>query len=475
MKGRLAALLGVGLAALAAALLVGPRLRAVDGAPVQLEPQDLLLSELPRPIRAVAHLEEEPPARAAAPAPPSAPAAVAAPRAADPGCPGEPAAARLDDLLRERRVEAALELVGESLRCGSAAAPRALDRVTSFLVAEIGAGRWVPVEAAEGALEKLPVSHPRVRPALVRVLGELAHAELGAADFDRAEQHARAARALDETDANVIAVLGELELHRGDDAAALETCQRGLRLHPDSRRLAGCVAKVEREQRTLAASDRLTSPHFVLSFEGSVDAEGARPTLETLEQAYREVGDLFHHFPAERLPVILYPGQSYSRGELHPAWSAGVYDGKIRVVSGGATGQTLLFRGLMFHEYAHALFQRVTRGVRAPAWLNEGLAEVAKQRADPSAPVPCSAGHGLPLGRLTPAFGQLGRAEASRAYPEARHAVERLIARGGEDSVRTLLTETGERGDFERAFQAVYGESPASFAASFDAEGRSAR
>jgi hypothetical protein len=377
---------------------------------------------------------------------------------------------QLEDLLRARRIEAALTLVGGWLRSGASAAPAALSQLSSFLIAEIRAGRWVEVASAEAALDQLPGSHPRVRIALARILGELAHAELEAADFDPAERHARAARALDEDDANVIAVLGELELHDGRAVSALETCARGLRLHPDHRALTTCVARAQRQHRS--PSDRLSSPHFVVAFEARVDAEAGRPTLDTLEQAYREVGEMFRFFPQERLQVVLQPGQSYSEADLHPAWSAGVYDGSIRVVSGGATGQTLRFRGTMFHEYAHALFQRVTRGVRTPSWLNEGLAEVAKQKVDPSPPVPCALGHGFPLSRLTPGFGLLGRGEAGRAYPEARHAVERLIARRGEDGVRALLSAIGELGDFDQAFQSIYGERFDAFAASFDREGR---
>ncbi|HMK72641.1 MAG TPA: hypothetical protein VK454_04840, partial [Myxococcaceae bacterium] len=317
-----------------------------------------------------------------------------------------------------------------------------------------------------------PAAHPLVPPALAAIRGELAYAEFEAAQYDRAERQARVARELDETDANVIAVLGELELHRGDAAAALETCERGLRLHPANSRLQRCSTRAQRDGQKRTAPDEISSAHFTVSFEGRVDAEGARPTLETLEEAYRVVGALLGFQSPDRLPVILYPGWTFSEDGSHPAWAGGVYDGKVRVPSAGSTGQTLRFRGLVFHEYAHAVFQRVTRGAHTPTWLNEGIAELAKLRVDPAPPVPCSSGHGLPLARLGPSFGALGVSDARRAYPEARHAVERLVARRGEDGLRALLAATGQSGDFERAFSEVYGERFDAFAQGFDAERR---
>lgn len=470
-------LLGLGLAAVAGALLaVRPGRARPDAVPP--EPADQLRSELPRPIQAMARLEVEPPPGPAAalegprtPEPP--PTAPAQPALAG-ACTVEPAAGRaqLEGLLSAGRVEPAVELVSEWLRCGAGLGPSALSRLTAFLVGEIRAGRWVPVAAAESALERLPASHPRVPAALASVLGELAYAELEAAEYDRAERRARAARALEESDANVIAVLGELELHRGDVATGVETCQRGLGLHPGNARLVRCVGRGQRDRSKRAAPDEVASAHFSVSFEGRVDAEGARPTLETLEDAYRVVGALLGYQPADRLPVILYPGWTFSEDGSHPAWAGGVYDGKVRVPSAGSTGQTLRFRGLVFHEYAHAVFQRVTRGVRTPQWLNEGIAELAKLRVDAAPPVPCSAGHGLPLSRLGPGFGALGVGEARRAYPEARHAVERLVARRGEEGLRALLAATGQSGDFEQAFAEVYGERFDAFAAGFDAERR---
>jgi tetratricopeptide (TPR) repeat protein len=467
--------LGLGLLAVLGAVFVVRQGKAHPPEPVQAEPADQLRSELPRPIQVVARPEAEPatpPMPAARPEdrPPPGPEPVAAAEA----CRVDPADAQkeLEELLGASRLEPALERVGAWLRCGAPAAPAALGRLTAFLVAEIRAGRWVLVESAEGVLERLPAANPRVPPALAAVHGELAYAEFEAAEYDRAERQARIARELDETDANVIAVLGELELHRGDAATALETCERGLRIHPGNARLQRCSGRAQRDRQKRAAPDEISSAHFTVSFEGRVDAEGARPTLETLEEAYRVVGALLGFQSPDRLPVVLYPGWTFSEDASHPAWAGGVYDGKVRVPSAGSTGQTLRFRGLVFHEYAHAVFQRVTRGARTPTWLNEGIAELAKLRVDPAPPVPCSAGHGLPLVRLGASFGALGVGEARRAYPEARHAVERLVARRGEDGLRALLAATGQSGDFERAFSEVYGERFDAFAQGFDTERR---
>jgi hypothetical protein len=170
--------------------------------------------------------------------------------------------------------------------------------------------------------------------------------------------------------------------------------------------------------------------------------------------------------------VVLYPDRSYAE-EGHVSWSAGVYDGKIRLPSAGASVTSLRFRGTLFHEYAHALFHRATGKRGGPAWLNEGFADVAKLQADPGPQVRCTADvHSFPLNTLEQSLGRIGNHKlAHLAYLESRHAVERIIERHGHQGVRAILSEMSNGAPFEIAFARALGEDYATFAATFDAEG----
>ena len=129
------------------------------------------------------------------------------------------------------------------------------------------------------------------------------------------------------------------------------------------------------------------------------------------------------------------------------------------------------FRGLLFHEYAHALFHRATRGASAPTWLNEGLAEYARLRGDPGPAVIClPSSHSYPLRDLHGSFGQFGRYSAHFAYLEARHATERFIERYREEGMRSLLSALATEPDFPQAFRRATGQEYQAFARAFDGE-----
>ena len=190
----------------------------------------------------------------------------------------------------------------------------------------------------------------------------------------------------------------------------------------------------------------------MVSFDGRADVPGARAALEVMEAAYRQVGGLFQQFPDGPIPLVLYPQGSFHE-QGHASWTAGVYDGKIRLPVEGAAAQTLAFKGTLFHEYAHALFHRSTRGATGPTWLNEGFAEIAKLRGDPGPKLLCQASvHSFPLKSLQGGFGRLDRRNARYAYLEARHALERIIERHGEEGVRNLCHD-GHREGLPTAFQ----------------------
>jgi tetratricopeptide (TPR) repeat protein len=374
-------------------------------------------------------------------------------------------------LLRDQDLAGALEQVHALYRTRSPAAPRALELLTHEIQALARAGDLPRVEPVLPRLQELPTSEAPVRSHVARALGSVALASSKAGQTERSRQEARAALALDESTPEAYLALGEFMFQGNDLAGALDTWEHGLRLNPGNVALARRLERGRSEAQRLGGMERVTSEHFSVAFDGRADVPGARASLEVMEAAYRSVGGLFELYPDGPIPVVLYPDRSFEQ-EGHVSWSAGVYDGKIRLPSAGANATSLRFRGVLFHEYAHALFHRATGGKGGPAWLNEGYADVAKLVGDPGPAVRCTPDvHSFQLRALEQSFGRIGsHRQAHLAYLEARHAVEHILDRHGQAGVRSLLSELSTGVPFATAFERALHQDYATFAAAFDAE-----
>jgi tetratricopeptide (TPR) repeat protein len=374
-------------------------------------------------------------------------------------------------MLRDQDLAGALEQIHALYRTRSPSAPRALELLARELQGRARAGDLARVEPVLPRFEELPTSEASVRSHVARVLGSVALASSKAGQTERSRQEARAALALDESIPEAYLALGEYMFQGNDLAGALDTWEHGLRLNPGNTALARRLERGRSEAQRLGGLERVTSEHFSVAFDGRADVPGARASLEVMEAAYRSVGALFELYPDGPIPVVLYPDRSYEQ-EGHVSWSAGVYDGKIRLPSAGANTTSLRFRGVLFHEYAHALFQRATGGKGGPAWLNEGYADVAKLVGDPGPAVRCTPDvHSFQLRALEGSFGRIGNhKQAHLAYLEARHAVEHVLERHGQAGLRALFSELSTGAPFATAFERALHEDYATFAATFDAE-----
>jgi hypothetical protein len=222
---------------------------------------------------------------------------------------------------------------------------------------------------------------------------------------------------------------------------------------------------LERERR-LAESQRVSGPlrlvsvpadHFRVQFDEDL-ADGsphyAVKVLGFLEEARQQLARLMGVVPSEPTSVVLYGKAAYLQAHRHrfSFQTVGFFDGRIHVVSAAHPAGEL--RALLFHEYTHALFQERTGGHR-PFWLNEGLAELAEQRALGRPPLTRSdrsrlrsaieADRWTPLGELATSFGGLNDEEARLAYLQSTAAAE-WIASGSSPEARARILERLGRG-----------------------------
>ena len=206
------------------------------------------------------------------------------------------------------------------------------------------------------------------------------------------------------------------------------------------------TAKVRRTERS---EERLTSrdsAHFTVKFDGETDQATWTVVLEILEEAYREIGQKFGHFPSKTIVVVLHAKSTFQSETGSPIWADGLFDpvlGRIQVPAQNALADRTWLTRVLRHEFVHALLhdQFGPAGSAVPTWLNEGLAmELSGDRWSDPDQVMKQEFALIPLPALEGAWGGLSSEAATVAYLEAGSAVHYLINRFGMHRMQELLT-----------------------------------
>jgi hypothetical protein len=197
--------------------------------------------------------------------------------------------------------------------------------------------------------------------------------------------------------------------------------------------------------------------HFAVMFEGPADEAVAFRALEMLEAAYYRIGSTLNVYPSEPVEVVLHTLEQFRDVTKSPAWSAGVYDGRIRVPIKDADRSPEQLAEVLAHEYTHAVVASLA-GRQVPTWLNEGLAGVMEPKGsrDEIEALTRSAVR-IPLSQLAGSFRSLPTEQVSVAYAQSAAAVQRMIQLRGAAAVVTLLRGLNNDAPFENAFQSALG------------------
>ncbi|OGW35777.1 MAG: hypothetical protein A2X58_14145 [Nitrospirae bacterium GWC2_56_14] len=268
-----------------------------------------------------------------------------------------------------------------------------------------------------------------------------------AKNYDAALFELERARHLGEETVETLFFLGRIHYDTGNLPGALEVWGKAQTIDPSNRRVADQLEKARRESKVEGGMDRGYSSRFSISHDVETRPDLADDILEVLEEAYNRVGSDLSHFPSARIPVILYTRKDYRSVTNSPGWSAGLYDGKIRLPVGGATEVSPLLKAVLYHEYTHVVVHELTAG-HCPTWLNEGLAELEerKVRESPSSELTQAARQNgfIPFGRLEGSFSGFTAQEAVLAYQQSFSLVDYMISAYGWYKVRDVLVNLGK-------------------------------
>ncbi|MEP6959823.1 MAG: hypothetical protein ABI980_13925 [Nitrospirota bacterium] len=219
------------------------------------------------------------------------------------------------------------------------------------------------------------------------------------------------------------------------------------------------TAKVRRTEKS---EERLTSrdsAHFTVKFDGEADQATWAAVLEILEEAYREIGQKFGHFPSKTIVVVLHAKSAFQSETGSPMWADGLFDpvlGRIQVPAQDALADRAWLTRVLRHEFVHALLhdQFGPAGSAVPTWLNEGLAmELSGDRWSDLDQVMKQEFTLVPLPALEGAWGGLSSDAATVAYLEAHSAVHYLIDHFGMNRMQELLTHIKAKQALSAAMQ----------------------
>ncbi|HIE64453.1 MAG: tetratricopeptide repeat protein [Nitrospira sp.] len=253
---------------------------------------------------------------------------------------------------------------------------------------------------------------------------------------------------------------GQIYYDRNEYEKAIHAWENVLQITPEDHSLSVSLEKLKREQRLFSGFQREGTNHFTLLFEGQEDRTWIRPVLQSLEDAYQEIGQTISYYPQRTIFTVLYTDQQFRDVTKSPAWTKALFDGKIHLPVGGRLQDLKLLKKLIYHEYTHALVHQLSGG-KVPTWLNEGLAiffeekarqgkvrrTVLRERAPKSM---------LPLEKLHGSFMTFDKMTADRAYEVSEIATAYLIQRHGFFRIKQLLEKLSSGQPFPAAFDETF-------------------
>ncbi|MCK4509247.1 MAG: tetratricopeptide repeat protein [Desulfuromonadales bacterium] len=277
--------------------------------------------------------------------------------------------------------------------------------------------------------------------------------------------YAEAASTLDQAlgiapdNADIYRLLGQSYYADGRMAEAVDALTRSSELGGGAD-VTKLLEKVRREWQIEQEMGQEVRGHFQLSFiDGGQGASLATAILETLEDAYTEIGADLAFYPDIRVPVLLYSHKDFSTVTRSPDWAGAVYDGKIRLPLGGMHHMTDRLAAMLYHEYSHVLVHFLTNR-HVPVWLNEGLAELAGRRiySAPLVDLPKISKDNqlIHWDDLVGPFTGLAEDKVKLGYEQSYSLVDFMVDRYGWHKMAELLELLGRRQAWQKAIAVVY-------------------
>jgi tetratricopeptide (TPR) repeat protein len=199
-------------------------------------------------------------------------------------------------------------------------------------------------------------------------------------EYDLAKEALQESLRYADNNATAYELLGDITYFEQDLARAKEYYARAYRIQR-STALEQKIEKLGREVTIETKLDAYEDEHFIIRYKEDIQQlfGGGFEIREYLREAYRAISQDFAFYPREKVVILLYEEAEYRQLSQTPAWTAGHYDGKVRLPAYKQAVNVQEIKKLIWHELTHFFIQRLSRG-GCPLWLNEGLAQVEENK-----------------------------------------------------------------------------------------------
>lgn len=249
------------------------------------------------------------------------------------------------------------------------------------------------------------------------------------------------------------ALLGEIAYRQGDLDLAIKTYDAALTHSPRNQTLKQRLDAWKGEASAYKNFGTFKDDRFAVMFEGPVEQKLASHATTVLTSAFRRIGKVIGAYPSAPISVILYADQQFRDITGAPEWSAGLFDGQIRMPVGGALQNVNEFDRVLTHELTHAMLRSVASR-NLPAWLNEGLAMYFEGYDARVIEHKLASAHAfVPLAALQTSFMRLTESQATVAYGESLLATTALLERIGSQGLMQLLQDLDRGQAMDEAVQ----------------------
>ena len=289
------------------------------------------------------------------------------------------------------------------------------------------------------------------------LLANVAYMHLRRSEYKQALEYLDRAKRRAPDDAEICKLAGWAYYGLSKLDQAVEEWQRSYALRPDPETKAA-LDKAQRDKQQEESYKENESTHFNLKYDGSEEPALARDVLRTLETHFSAIESELGYTPPDSIGVILYTRKAFMDVTQAPGWSGALNDGRIRVPVQGLSGMSPDLSRVLKHELTHSFVDQKTHQ-RAPAWIQEGLAQwmEGKRSGENAAALAQLFGQGrvVPLGNLEGSWMNFDSNQAAYAYAWALANMEYIVSTDGMGDVERILDRIGAGESTESAMRAV--------------------
>jgi tetratricopeptide (TPR) repeat protein len=200
-------------------------------------------------------------------------------------------------------------------------------------------------------------------------------------EFELARDALNESISLEPRNAPAYELLGEIENLQQNFEKAEYYYKQSYRVSP-SVRLRQKIEKIQKENSVEKNLDTYDEEHFIIKYRQGEQGYEGYWLKNMLRETYRQISQDFGQYFNNKTTVLFYEGNAFHEVTGQAGWVGGLYDGKIRLPAYRQGFREQDLRSAAAHEMTHA-FVAFLSGMRAPAWIHEGLAQYEQNKIKP--------------------------------------------------------------------------------------------